>query len=162
MNMKKKWLGILMVCTMLAAMLSGCGGSANVTIDTGVLADDIYAGVTWQDQIGEVDLDKALNLYGISSDAVASGKVYISTNATAEEIAVLEASSADDTAVNELKTWIEGRVESQKASFESYNAAEVPKLENALIYVNGKYVILVVCDDVSEAEAIIDDAFAEN
>lgn len=160
--MKKKLLGILLVCTMMVAMLTGCGDSANVTIDTGGLADDIYAGVTWQDQIGEVDLDKALSLYGISSDAVVSGKVYISTNATAEEIAVLEVSSEDNDIVNEVKTRVEGRVESQKASFESYNAAEVPKLENALIYVKGRYVILVVCDDVSQAEAIIDEAFAGN
>lgn len=158
--MKKKLLGILLVCTMITAMFTGCNGSADVTIDTGKLADDIYAGVTWQDQIGEVDLSKALSLYGISSDAVASGKVYISTNATAEEIAVLEAASSDNVA--ELKSGLESRVEAQKTSFESYNAAEVPKLEAALITANGNYVILVVCDDVSEAEAIVDDAFAGN
>ncbi len=158
----KRIFGVLLMCAMVMTMLAGCGGSANVTIDTAELADDIYAGVTWQDQISEVDLSKALSLYGIDSDAVTSGKVYISTNATAEEIAVLEVSSTGDVTVDDVKTCVEGRVESQKASFESYNAAEVPKLENALIYVKGQYVILVVCDDVSEAETVIEEAFADN
>lgn len=158
-KMSKKLFGIMMVCSMLVLMLAGCGGgSAAVTVDTSKLADDIYAGVTWQDQIGEVDLSKALALYGIDSGAVASGKVYISTNATAEEIAVLEASSADQTAA--IKSGLEARVEAQKASFESYNAAEVPKLENAYIKTNGNYVILVVCDTVAEAEAVVNNAFS--
>lgn len=158
--MKKRLVGILLVCCMAIGMLAGCGSSTEVVIDTEALADNIYAGVTWQDQIGEVSLSKALSLYGISSDSVVSGKVYISTNATAEEIAVLEASSSEQ--ADELQEGLEARVEAQKSSFESYNAAEVPKLEQALIYKNGKYVVLVVCDDVSEAQAIVDDAFAGN
>ena len=155
--MKKKLFAMMLMCSLMIAIMCGCGAE-NVTIDTGALADDIYAGVTWQDQIGEVDLSKALSLYGISSDAVSSGKVYISTNATAEEIAVLEASSSDNAGT--IKSAVEARVASQKASFESYNAAEVPKLENPLIVTKGNYVIMVVCDNVSEAQTIIDDAFA--
>ena len=156
--MKKRLFVVIMVCCVLVGMLAGCSGSADYQIDTAKLADDIYAGVTWKDQIGEVNLAKALNLYGISVDDIASGKVYISTNATAEEIAVLEVVSTDQVSTEE--TAVKDRVASQKSSFESYNAEEVPKLENPLIVTKGQYVILVVCDNTSEAKTVVDNAFS--
>lgn len=156
--MKKRLFVVIMVCCVLVGMLAGCSGSADYQIDTAKLADDIYAGVTWKDQIGEVNLAKALNLYGISADDIASGKVYISTNATAEEIAVLEVASTDQ--VSAVETAVKDRVASQKSSFESYNAEEVPKLENPLIVTKGQYVILVVCDNTSEAKTVVDNAFS--
>lgn len=154
--MKKRLLGLIMVCSMLAMLLCSCG-STTVAIDPGTLADDIYSGITWQDQISKVDLNKALNLYGINSGDIAAGQVYISTNATAEEIAVLEAASSDK--VDSVKASVEARIASQKASFESYNAAEVPKLDNAIVLTKGNYVILVVCNDTDTANSIIDSAF---
>ncbi len=159
--MKKKIAWILMLGCMLIGLLSGCGSSTAVNqIDTAQLADDIYQGVTWKDQISEVNLDKALKLYGISSDVIISGKVYISTNATAEEIAVFEVATEDQ--VSTVQTAVEDRVASQKASFESYNAEEVPKLNAPLIVTKGQYVILVVCDTTSEAKTVIDNAFSGN
>ena len=123
------------------------------------MADDLQAGVTWKDQLSEIELSKALNLYGISEDAVASGKVYMGTNATAEEVAVLEAASADQ--VEEVEAGIQARVAAQLTSFESYNASEVPKLEDPVIVTKGNYVILCVCDDTKEAQDIIDNCFAQ-
>lgn len=155
----KKILKLTMILTFAVILLAGCSGADNKVIDTAALADDLYSGVTWKDQLGEIDLNKALTLYGISSDAVASGKVYMGTNATAEEIAVLEAASADQVTV--LKDGVEARVEAQLASFQSYNAAEVPKLENPVIVTKGNYVILCICDNNTEAQEIIDACFAE-
>lgn len=155
----KKILKLTMILTFAVILLAGCSGADNKVIDTVALADDLYSGVTWKDQLGEIDLNKALTLYGISSDAVVSGKVYMGTNATAEEIAVLEAASADQVTV--LKDGVEARVEAQLASFQSYNAAEVPKLENPVIVTKGNYVILCICDNNTEAQEIIDACFAE-
>lgn len=157
--MKKKILKLVAVLSLAMLLFTGCGGGTVKTIDTAVLADDLYAGVTWQDQLSEIDLNKALTLYGINSDAVASGKVYMGTNATAEEIAVLEASSEEQVSV--IEDGVTARIDAQKTSFQSYNAAEVPKLENAYIQTKGNYVILCVCDDKSEAEAIVNSCFAE-
>lgn len=155
--MKKKLLKLMTVFGLSVALLTGCGGSAVKTIDTAALADDLYAGVSWKDQLDEVDLNKALTLYGISSDSVASGKVYMGTNATAEEVAVLEAASAEQVSV--IEDGIEARVASQLTSFQSYNAEEVPKLENPYIQTKGNYVILCVCDDTAEAEAVVNACF---
>lgn len=157
--MKKMWIKLAAVIGLTVCMLTGCGADTTKTIDTGALADDLQAGVTWKDQLSEIELSKALNLYGISEDAVASGKVYMGTNATAEEVAVLEATSADQ--VEEVEAGIQARVAAQLTSFESYNAAEVPKLEDPVIVTKGNYVILCVCDDTKEAQDIIDNCFAQ-
>lgn len=156
---KRKLAALTAVLVLAAGVLSGCGGTAAVTIDTGALADDLCSGVSWKDQLGEIELDKALSLYGIQADAVASGKVYMGTNATAEEIAVLEAASADQVAA--IQNGLEARVEAQLASFQSYNAEEVPKLENPVLQTKGNYVILCVCDNKAEAEKIIDESISK-
>lgn len=155
----KKLMGIISVLGLAILMLAGCGGKEEKTIDPAALADDLYSGVTWKDQLGEVELNKALTVYGISSDAVSTGKVYMGTNATAEEIAVFEASSPEQAAV--IEEGVKSRVEAQLTSFQSYNAAEVVKLENPLIQTKGSYVILCVCDDKAEAEAIVNACFSE-
>ncbi len=153
---KGKFATVAVVLGLVICILAGCGTDTAVSIDTGILADDLYSGVTWKDQLGEIELNKALSLYGISPDAVASGKVYMGTNATAEEIAVLEAASADQVTV--IQEGMEARVEAQLASFQSYNAQEVPKLENPVLETKGNYVILCVCDDKAEAEKIINES----
>lgn len=152
---KRKLLMLAAALVLIIGILTGCNGNTAVTIDTEALADNLYSQVTWKDQLGEIDLDKALSLYGISADAVASGKVYMGTNATAEEIAVLEAASADQVAV--IKAGLEARIEAQLTSFQSYNVAEVPKLENPVLQTKGSYVILCVCDDKAEAENVINE-----
>lgn len=155
----KKLLRLIAVLGLTIVLLTGCSGNAVKTIDTAGLADDLYAGVTWKDQLGEIDLSRALTVYGINADAVSTGKVYMGTNATAEEIAVLEAASPEQ--VSAIEDGVNARVEAQLASFQSYNAAEVVKLENPYIQTKGNYVILCVCDDKSEAEAIVEACFTE-
>ena len=55
-----------------------------------------------------------------------------------------------------IKTAVQNRVAAQLQSFQSYNANEVPKLENPVIETAGNCVILCVSDDKGEAEAVID------
>lgn len=149
----------LLVMGLAAAMmmgLAGCGSSQpDVTIDPAALADDMKAAVTFQDQLSEVEINKVLTLYGIDSEIVDSGKAYLSTNATAEEIAVIQAKTAEDAVT--VQTAMQNRVASQLQSFESYNADEVPKLENPFMETVGSCVILCVCDDKAEAQAVLDD-----
>lgn len=157
--MKMKWLKAAVVLSMSVCLLGGCGAADVKTIVPADLATDLYEGVTWKDQLSEVDVSKALSLYGIDASAVSEGTVYMGTNATAEELAVLEAASADT--VQEVADGIHARVEAQLTSFQSYNAEEVPKLENPYIVTKGNYVIFCVCDDTAQAEKIVEDCFAE-
>ena len=54
-----------------------------------------------------------------------------------------------------MKKAFETRVADQKESFQSYNANEVPKLDDAVIISGGKYVVLVVSGDSAKAKEII-------
>lgn len=153
---KMKKLLVMGLAAVMMMGLAGCGGSqADVTVDPVALADDMKTAVTFQDQLSEVEISKVLTLYGIDSEIVDSGKAYLSTNATAEEIAVIQAKSSEDAVT--VQTAVQNRVASQLQSFESYNANEVPKLENPFIETVGNCVILCVCDDKAEAQAVLDD-----
>ena len=62
-----------------------------------------------------------------------------------------EAAASIEEAVNQ-------RVADQKAAFEDYQPKEMTKLNDPLVDVMGKYVILCLSDDNSAAQAIIDEA----
>ena len=97
-----------------------------------------------------------MNIYGLDNTTVVQLKVYVSTGATAEEIAVIETAGGD--AVETVKAALEKRVEDQKLAFESYQPREMTKLGDPLIETRGKYVILCLSDDNEAARALIDEA----
>lgn len=134
-------------------LLVACGTGAEKVLEPKQVADSLVAEVTWQDTLEEVDLSKVLALYGLTAEDVVQGTAYLSTNATAEEVAAFKAAEGKEAVVLAA---VEARVAAQKASFESYNAAEVPKLEQAYIYTQGDCVILCVCDDVAEAKSVVE------
>lgn len=88
--------------------------------------------------------------YGISEGDVVSGRLYLSSGATAEEIAVFEAK--DDTAAERLLAAARERVEAQKTAFEDYAPAEMAKLNSAVVERNGKIIALCIADDSAAAQ----------
>ena len=92
-------------------------------------------------------------LYGLDSSKIEDSAFYSNSNATAEDVAVIKVN--DESYVADVKKAIEDRVAEQTKSFESYNAAEVPKLEDAVIITSGKYVVFVVSGDSAKAKDII-------
>lgn len=139
--------GMILIC------VAGCG-SRTTTIDVSSLSKDLQEQVTWKDQLSEISQEKGLTLYGIDSGDVKTASFVLGTNATAEEIAVIEASSSD--AVDTIQSAVDARIEAQKASCESYLPNEMDKLNNATIVVESNYVILCVCDTPSEAKTVMD------
>ena len=81
---------------------------------------------------------------------------YISSGATAEEIAVFEA--ADKAAADRLYKAAQERVENQKTAFEDYVPAEMTKLGNPVLVKKGSFVVLCVADDAAAAKKIVDKA----
>ena len=71
---------------------------------------------------------------------------YAGSGATAEELAVFKCSSED--AATALVSSLETRNQTRIEQYSSYNPAEVPKLESALIMSSGVYVVLCVATDV--------------
>ena len=97
-----------------------------------------------------------MGMYGLDNTTVAHLKVYVSTGATAGEIAVVETVGGD--AVQTVQDAMEKRIEDQKAAFQNYQPKEMTKLENPLLETRGKYVIHCISHDTHAAREILDDA----
>ncbi len=158
MNWKKR-----AACVLAAAVLllsAGCARQAKpeASADVTAVADEIAKAIKFKDQMSPIEQKTAVKLYGLDDADVAKARVYESTGATAEEVAVFEAK--DDAAAPKVKQAASQRVEDQKAAFQGYQPKEMTKLKTPLLIQSGKYVVLVVADDTSPAKAVTDKYFA--
>ena len=116
------------------------------------LADELAA-LVQDDDISQVDAAMAAATYGIDEEKVQDCKVFLSSGATASEVAVF--AMKDEDGVNELLELINERLEERKASFADYAPDEVPKLENAVLLNKDNYVVFAVLSDPQAAEDVI-------
>lgn len=122
-----------------ALLLAACGNEKK-DIDVNALAGELLEKVEFVDELSQADQETVERLYHIN-DAV-SQCVYIGSGATAEEIAVFELK--DEAAAIDAKDAALQRIKEQKESFESYIPQEVEKLDQAIVMVSGKYLIVCV------------------
>jgi hypothetical protein len=101
-----------------------------------------------------VDDKTAQKLYGFGDGVVRNMKVYESTGATAEEVAVFEAK--DEASAQTVKKAAQDRIENQKEGFQDYQPKEMTKLKNPILVQSGKYVVLCVSNDNTAAQKAID------
>ena len=117
--MKKICCALLSLLT-AALLLTGCQEEPkDVTIDVAALADALKAAVPFSDELAEPNDAALLNFYNIDETDIAAKKVYVSSGATAEEIAVFE--GTDEAAAGRIKTAVDERIADQKSAFEDYN-----------------------------------------
>ena len=89
----------LFACCLVICSLAGCAGNGDDEADmpdVHSLADMLMQNVKFEDSVEEVSSETALRYYGIDSVQVQDSAVYMSTGATAEELAVFQASSTVD------------------------------------------------------------------
>lgn len=156
----KKRITIFMLLLGMLTVMAGCGSEVSVgedSIDIHAMANELKSNLIFQDSLSEIDTDVALNYYGISSEMVKDSVAILSTGATAEEIAIFQASSKDYVKVIELAC--ETRKSKQTISYADYKPEETSRLDHAIIETNGLYVIYCVADDTKKAEEIIDNYF---
>ncbi len=149
----------LAACALAAALLllsAGCAERAKTAkaVDVTAVADGIAKAVKFKDQMSPVDQKRAVELYGLDAADVVKARVYESTGATAEEVAAFEAK--DDSAAAKVRQAASQRVEDQKAAFQGYQPKEMAKLKTPLLLQSGRYVVLVVADDTSQAKSAAD------
>ena len=150
--MRKKFLASLGLILTMA--LAGCGSKAGENIiDAQALADDLVNKVTYTDELNEIDSEMAGELYQIGT--AENAYVYVSSGATAEEVAVFE--FADTEAAEEAAKAADTRIQEQKDSFATYIPEEVDKLEHAILEQDGCYLVVCVTDDSDTANSIIDE-----
>lgn len=139
----------------MALCLTGCGGKdteSAVTIDIDALAEALLETVT-SDTLSETASDLLPSIYFYESDSVESATAYMSSGATACEIAVIQSKDADYT--DDVEAFLKTRVDNQSSLYASYNAGEVEKLDDAIIESSGVYTVLCVCDDVDGAKDVL-------
>lgn len=140
----------------ISLLFTGCGNGDDtpIEIDINAVANSIHESVEFEDELILLDSEAVKYLYGI--DDSISAAVYSGSGATAEEVAVFDAGTAE---VGEamLQT-VQKHVDEQIESFKNYVPTEIPKLEDAVIVREGRYVILCVAEDDETAKSVINEA----
>lgn len=167
-NVLTRGLLLTVIAVMLFAM-SACGGNEdsntgkasrndkpNKVVDVDKAAESILSGIGFKDQMTKVDKDVIENLYLIKEKDVKKCAVYVSTGATAEELAVFEARNAKS--ADKILKQCKLRVKIQKSAFEVYNPDEVGKLSNSVVKKSGDYVVLCVSENKDKASELIKSA----
>ena len=151
--MKKK-IAAMMFLIMLGT-LAGCSKEKKEdrVIDVHTMAQSLLNDITYEDQLTKVEGNMFQMIYGISQEDIEEYEAYVSTGATAEEIAVIKAK--DEATAESMEEKLTDRVEAQKNSFANYIPKEVEKLEEAVVYQEGVYVVLSISNDDEKAEKII-------
>ncbi|MBQ2238111.1 MAG: DUF4358 domain-containing protein [Lachnospiraceae bacterium] len=151
--MKKK-IAAMMFLIMLGT-LAGCSKEKKEdrVIDVHTMAQSLLNDITYEDQLTKVEGNMFQMIYGISQEDIEEYEAYVSTGATAEEIAVIKAK--DEATAESMEEKLTERVEAQKNSFANYIPKEVEKLEEAVVYQEGVYVVLSISNDDEKAEKII-------
>lgn len=153
--MKKAVAMVLTLC-LCAAVFAGCSGGKSLSVTPAELADRLAAQVGFSDQMSKVENRTFYALYHVEESMVSQAAAYMSTGATAEEIAVVKATDTKNIAA--IEQAMKERVESQKTGFENYVPAELEKLSRPVIKTVGDTVILCISDHNDQAERIISGA----
>ncbi len=145
------------VVVMSALVLTACGGgSSSKEIDVAKTADELNSSVITTDELSETKSEMLGSIYFFEDGQVEASKVYMSGNATADEIVVVKCK--DEDTAKEVAELLKNRVKKQSELFASYNADEAAKLDKAIIKTSGQYAVLCVCDDYDKAESILKEA----
>ena len=138
---------------LMLVLLAGCSAGKAQNVDAAQAADTLKSSLTFQDELSEATPEVRNRTYGISGEDVVAGKLYLSSGATAEEVAVFQA--RDEAAAERLLAAMQERVEAQKLAFEDYAPAEMPKLDSAVVERSGNFVALCIAADNAAAQKMV-------
>lgn len=152
--MKKEiWIMIIIIVVIvISALVLFTNKEKDITIiDINKLADDIVQNIEFTDEMNKMDNETVEKLYDISN--AISQIVYMSSGATAEEIAVFEFENKEECKIALEKA--NNRIEGQKQNFKDYMPKEMRKLEEAIIVSKNNYLIVCVTNSQEDVEKIL-------
>ena len=138
----------------LCLLLTGCGSTNGEEPYDAQDVQTLLEAELFSESLEEVDSSVLYGLYGLDAGLMSSSVAYLSTGATAEEVALFILNDAED--ADTVQTACEKRVADQITACESYNPAEVTKLEGAVISVRDNTVLLVVGQDPAAVRDAVD------
>ena len=147
----------LIICLFVLAMvlcLAACGSGGDKSVNLDKLAKELLDSGAFSDVMSVPPEGAPAMTYGFDANDVVECVMYYGTGATAEEIFLAQTTGSD--AAARVQSLCQNRVQNQVASFENYVPAEVPKLQSAVIGTAGSYVVLIVSNDSSACQAIVE------
>ncbi len=124
---------------LLALTISACGGKTQA-VDVDQLAGELLEQVAFEDELTELDDSMVAALYGVEN--AQEQKVYLSSGATAEEVAVFRFATEEE--AQAALAVLEQRLESRRTDFANYMPDEAARLDNAVLERSGCFVALCV------------------
>ena len=148
---KKAYIIIIAVILIIAiAIFILKNTNKEITIDIDKLSENIIKNVDFEDEMNITDAETVKKLYNI--DNAISEKVYLSSGATAEEVAIFEFASREN--AKEAVEKVNERIENQKSSYSGYAPKEVKRLEDAVLIQKDKYIVFCVTEDKNAQKLI--------
>lgn len=132
--------------------------SSDVEISAKGLADKLLKEIDFKDELDSIDTEMALMQYNLTSEEVEEVVMYLSTGASAEEIAIFKVKGDN---LRKVQSAVERRISDKKTSFKDYNPDELEKLEDPTMYVKDDYVVLCISDDDNKSRDVIDKYMSE-
>ena len=148
--MKKVWI-IILIIVIIGAIAVFTNNNKNITIDINELSKEIIENIKFEDELNNADNETATKLYDINN--FTSQAVYMSSGATAEEIAIFKFENKEECKIALEKA--NKRIEEQKQNFKDYMPKEMKKLENAIIKNKNNYLIVCITNNGEDVEKIL-------
>lgn len=146
---------------LLGLFLTGCNNSTQsaIELDLADMEASLENAKIYSDILNPAfdDMETVAMLYNLDVTDIQACIVRCSTGATAEEMALFQAT--DEAAALRIETAMAARVETQKTAFENYVPEEIPKLEQAQILRSGVYVAYVTATDNDAASTALNKFF---
>ena len=133
---------LVILATIFYMNTSSINEEREVIIDINKLAEDIKNQKVFDDTLEIIEKDIAITNYNFNNEIIQDLVSYVSTGATAEEILVIEAK--DKNSIKAIEEKITERIKERKEAFASYLPNEVYKLENPVLIIKDKYIILCI------------------
>lgn len=155
-NIKKKLYKLKIICLMLIAaaiMMEGCGKESKSLKINGKNITDLENKLSFKEyfsgEITEVSLEVVNSIYQIGEygEAVYSN---MSSSSLAEEVTIFKVKDMEN-AKNQAQKYLDSR----KQDFKDYNPGELKKLEEAIIFSSGDYLVIVVSNSQDEINKIL-------
>lgn len=149
--MKKEICMIILIIVIISGVLIFTNKNKNITIDINKLSQAIIENIEFEDELNIMDKETVSKLYDINT--FTSQSVYMSSGATAEEIAIFEFENKDECIIALEKA--KKRIDEQKQNFKDYMPKEMKKLENAIIKNKNNYLIVCITDNQEKVEKVL-------
>ncbi|MCR4614754.1 MAG: DUF4358 domain-containing protein [Clostridiales bacterium] len=156
----KKIISVVLLILVCLSVFSCCGKETkddDEILDLTVLAESLRTEIEYTYPMESVEKEVALDSYFVDANDVASVVMYSSGSASAEEVAAFTATSAE--AAERICDAAKQRIADQIELYTDYVPEEIPKLNNAIVYQKGLYVVVSVSPDNTKADDIIKEFF---